>query len=318
VSLGVALGGHVHPFEELLDLVRLAESLGYRAAYVDGDVSMLPSRGEADVLDGWTVTTALLLQTRRIEIGSIRLVHHWPAARLAQAVVSLERIVPGRLRFFVSIGDQEADRRFGLSLPPAADRIRWLDETLAAVRALWAGKTVTCRGEFVRLDGARVRPIPRGGAMPIEIAARRPRLLEIVARHADRWDVNLPPIRSRVEAAAARLAEACRAEGRDPTRIERSMWIFTRPGADSDDPELARQFRSRNPWFRDLGPGELGEAILAGPAEACRRRIEAIRCDLAIDLPVLDLTGLDGASTRRVMETLAPREGCVDAVRPSA
>jgi alkanesulfonate monooxygenase SsuD/methylene tetrahydromethanopterin reductase-like flavin-dependent oxidoreductase (luciferase family) len=100
--------------------VRRAEALGYRCAFVDGDVSMLPSRGEGDVLDGWTVTAALLAATERIEIGSIRLVHHWNAAKLAQAVATAERIAPGRLRLQISIGAQPADARFGLPFPPAA------------------------------------------------------------------------------------------------------------------------------------------------------------------------------------------------------
>ena len=63
MKLGVALGWHALAFEELLGLVRRAEASGYAAAYVDGDVSQLESRGEGDVLDGWTVTTALLAQT---------------------------------------------------------------------------------------------------------------------------------------------------------------------------------------------------------------------------------------------------------------
>ena len=65
MKLGVALGFHVHPWEELLGLVRYAEQLGYTAAFVDGDVSMLGESNQADALDGWTVTTALLAHTRK-------------------------------------------------------------------------------------------------------------------------------------------------------------------------------------------------------------------------------------------------------------
>ena len=53
MKLGVALGWHVHPWEELLALVQRAEELGYTAAFVDGDVSMLGERREAPALDGW-------------------------------------------------------------------------------------------------------------------------------------------------------------------------------------------------------------------------------------------------------------------------
>ena len=81
MKLGVYLGGHVHPWPELLELVRLAEALGYEAALVDGDTSM---HGRFDAMDGWTTTVALLALTQRIEVGSLRLVHHWNAARPAR------------------------------------------------------------------------------------------------------------------------------------------------------------------------------------------------------------------------------------------
>ncbi len=313
MSLGVAFGAHVHPFEELLALVRRAEALGYRSAWVDGDVSMLPSRPEAEILDGWTVTTALLARTTRIQIGSIRLVHHWETARLAQAVATLERIAPGRLRFLISIGGQPADRRFGLPSLPARDRIAWLDETCTALRALWSGESVTRKGRFVALDGARVRPIPRGGRMPIEIAARGPRLLQVVAAHADRWEVNLPPVQRLVSRAASALEAACRARGRDPERIPRSMWVFTRLGASPDEPSTQAAFRRANPWFRDVRDDELGQAIVAGSAERCRARLGQIRREHAIEEPVLDLTGLARDPTEAVLLALAPRENHVDA-----
>jgi alkanesulfonate monooxygenase SsuD/methylene tetrahydromethanopterin reductase-like flavin-dependent oxidoreductase (luciferase family) len=312
VKLAAAFGWHCLAFEELLELVRRAETLGYAAVYVDGDVSVIESRGEGDVLDGWTLTVALLAQTRRIQVGSIRLPHHWNAARLAQAAASAERLFPGRLRFLASVGGQPADRRFGLPFPPVTERIAWLDETLDAVRALWRGETVTRAGRHVRLDGARVRPVPPGGRIPVEIGARRPRLLELVARHADRWDVNLPPIPRLVEEAAASLAAACRAAGRDPEGIGRSLWVFARPGSDPADPSLLREFLRWNPWYADLPPGELSEALVAGEAENCRRRIEAIRRELRVDLPVIDCSGLDYDAARQVLDAFRPEKTLVD------
>ena len=41
--LAVSFGWHQLPFEELRELVRHAERRGYAAAYVDGDVSVIPS-----------------------------------------------------------------------------------------------------------------------------------------------------------------------------------------------------------------------------------------------------------------------------------
>ena len=98
-----------------------------------------------------------------------------------------------------------------------------------ALRGLWRGDAVTLDGRYVQLDGARVRPVPRGGRIPIAIAARGPRMLDLVAAHADSWEVNLPPVASRVREAAAQLAEACRRRGRDPGEIA-ALAVDLHPG----------------------------------------------------------------------------------------
>ncbi len=309
MKLGVALGWHVHPWEELLALVRRAEELGYAAAFVDGDLSMLSERSEADALDGWTVTTALLAHTRRIQIGSMRMAHHWNAAKLAQAVATAVRLAPGRLRFLVSAGDHPIDARFGLPFSAPAERIARLDETLTALRGLWRGESVTLRGRFVELDRARVRPIPPGGRIPIEIAAKGPRMLELVARHADVWDVNLPPLPARVEQAENVLAEHCRRLGRDPRQIQRSMWVFTRVGEASDAAASCKEYRRLNPWFHSIRDDELGEAMLLGTASHCRARLAELATQLRLDWPVVDLSGLGAEASLRNLEALAPRAG---------
>jgi len=307
VKLGVALGWHVHPWEVLLGLVRRAEALGYTAAFVDGDLSMLGERSEADALDGWTVTTALLMSTQRIQIGSMRVAHHWNAARLAQAVATAEHLAPGRLRFLVSVGDQPIDARFGLPVPAAGERIQRLDETLGVLRQLWRGETVSLRGRFTQLDRARVRPIP--ARIRIEIAAKGPRMLDLVARHADVWEVNLPPLAARVAQADAVLAEHCARRGRDPRTIERSMWIFTRVDEPHDAAASLKAYRRLNPWFHWIPDDELAGALVLGSASHCRARLAELAASLDLAWPVVDLSGLAAEATLRNLEALAPGSG---------
>jgi len=318
LKLGVAFGWHTLAWEDLLDLTRRAESAGYAAVYVDGDISMLGRRESPDVLDGWTVTNALLARTRHIQLASIRLVHHWNAAKLAQAAATAERITPGRLRFFVSIGDRPEDPRFGLASPPVRDRIAWLDESLDAIRALWRGESVTRDGRFVKLDAARVRPTPPQGALPIEVGAKGRRLLSVVARHADVWNVNLPPIASRVAQAAQWLADACGAISRDPGRILRSQWIFTRVQRQTNPAAGLAEFRRLNPWFDALTDSELENSLVLGDGAGCRARLEQLAQELRLDLPVLDLTGVDADTARRNLDELGPVRSGVRPGDPSA
>ena len=76
---------------------------------------------------------------------------------------------------------------------------------------------------------------------------------------------------------------------------------------DPDDPTIRAAYRRFNPWFDFVPDARLGEAIVAGDPKACRDRVDEIRARLGIDLPVLDLSGLDLEATRRVMQALAPR-----------
>jgi len=311
LRLGVAFGWHTLPFEALLELVRLAEELGYEVAYLDGDVSLLPSRGDDDVLDGWTLTTALAMRTERIVITSIRLPHFWNAARLAHAAATLERIAPGRLRLLAGVGGHPNDRRFGLPWRPARERVAWLEELLVALRALLAGETVHTQGRYVQLDGARIRPVP-ARPIPLHVAAAGPRAVGVAARLADGWDINLPPLPERVEPAERTFAKACRAAGRDPGAIERSMWLFFRPGASPEDPAIREAYRRYNPWFSDVPDADLPRVMVAGSPAGCRARIAELRADLSLDLPVLDLSGLGRDAARQALLVAAPPETLVD------
>ncbi len=282
-----------------------AEALGYAAAYLDGDVSQLASVGDGDVLDGWTVMTALAQRTSRIQLASIRLVHHWNAARLAQSIATFERVTPRRQRAFFAIGAHAADRAFGLPFPSSADRIAWLDETLVALRALWRGEAVTQRGRFVVLEGARVQPA-LSAPPPLELAAAGPRMLELVAAHADAWNMNVPPLAERIGRASDALETACGTRARAPREIARVLQIFARPALLRDDPALLAAFRRFHPWFADVADADVPRAVLCGGPESARAQLASMRDEFGLDLPVVDLTGLPLAAAEAALEELAP------------
>jgi alkanesulfonate monooxygenase SsuD/methylene tetrahydromethanopterin reductase-like flavin-dependent oxidoreductase (luciferase family) len=296
---------HQLPFEQLLALVRHAERLGYEAAYLDGDVTDVPSLGDSDVLDGWTVQTAITLETERIRIASIRLVHHWNVQRLAQAVATLERIAPGRQRMLVSVGGQPGDARAGFAFPPHAERVAWLDETVDALRALFTGEPVSRDGRHIRLNGTRVLPA-LAPPPTLEIGGSAPRTIEVIARHADAWNVNLPPIEDAVAAASERLEAACARSDRSPLEIERSQWIFARPEHDRGDPRTLADYRRFAPWFNAFPDDALHATFLNGGEPACRERLEGLTERLALDLPVIDVTGLGFADACHALEICAP------------
>ncbi|MBW1843918.1 MAG: LLM class flavin-dependent oxidoreductase, partial [Deltaproteobacteria bacterium] len=207
-----------------------------------------------------------------------------------------------------SIGDRPHDERFGLQRPSAGERVLWLDEMLTSMRGLWRGESVSMSGRYVTLDGARIQPTPPGGRIPISIAGRRPKVLELVAAHADSWEINLPPLPDRVAKASEILERACRQRGRNPSEIERSMWIFTRIQGSDDRAGAIAEYRRLNPWFGSLTDDECAAATVVGSAERCRARLAELSDELELDFPVIDLSGLDAAASRATLEGMAPEK----------
>ncbi len=305
-GLGVVLGGHRHPWPALLELARRADALGADSVVIDGDIAFRPSRPDAPLLHSWSATLALLAALPRAAVGSMRIAPYWNAVALANAVAAAEAIAPGRLRLAISIGGQPAERRAGLygasAAPSASARIRWLDELLEALRALWRGVAVDRAGEFVHLDRARIAPLDPPPA--IAVGGRGPALLGVVARRADVWDINLPPVPRLVHAADDALGRACESVGRDPATVRRSMWIALRVDRRVDD-ALRREYRSLHPWFGMLRDDEIADAVVAGSPSACRERIAELRDTLRLDQPLLDLCGLDRDASMRSLVRLA-------------
>ena len=288
--LGVAFTAHWLRLGAILRLAKRADELGYALVLVDGDASLAAATAQRPIYDPTALSAAVALATQRTRIGSIHLAHFWNAALLARNLATLQELAGGRLVSVFGVGAPRKSARLGLPEPSPGERVARLDETLEVVRALLAGKSVTRRGRFVTLDGVRLTPPSQPS--PIVVSAAGPRALEVVRRHADIWDANVPPLRAKLEPLRARLGRAL------PTWI----WVFARPG-ESRDAALAA-YRRHAPWFGNLPDPELGEAVLWGDPGRCRERLAALRAELDVALPIADLTGLDERNAERALAAL--------------
>jgi alkanesulfonate monooxygenase SsuD/methylene tetrahydromethanopterin reductase-like flavin-dependent oxidoreductase (luciferase family) len=294
--LGIALTGHRIRLPELLDLVGRAESAGYDVVLVDGDAAVVPGRPEAPIYEGGTLASFALARTRSVRVGSIRLPFFWNAALLARGLATLQEGSGGRALGFFGAGVGRGIARIGLPDGGAAERVRWLDETLDALRPLLRGETVTREGTYVRLEQVTVPAV--APAPPIIVAAAGPEMLGIVARHADVWDANVPPLRDQIEPLRERIGR----------RIETWIWVFARPGAGLE--EAASAYRRHCPWFAEVPDSSLAHAILWGPPDRCRDRLGEMRSELGVARPIVDLIGLDAEGAGAALDALAPaKEG---------
>lgn len=194
--------------------------------------------------EGWTVLTALLVQSRRIRGGLMVTANTFRhPALLAKIATTLDRISGGRVEVGLGAGwFEEEHRQYGMSLPPLGERMRRLEEACRILHALWTQPRATVDGVFYRVRDAYHEPKPRQRPHPpLVIGTSGERIgLRIAARHAQTWNMaRATP--DEFAKKSALLDQHCREIGRDPLEIERSIQ-FLPEAMQGDIVAVARDF----------------------------------------------------------------------------
>jgi alkanesulfonate monooxygenase SsuD/methylene tetrahydromethanopterin reductase-like flavin-dependent oxidoreductase (luciferase family) len=120
---------------------------------------------------------------------------------------------------------------YGIPLPPIGERVERFGEALAIIDRLMTSERTTFAGQHYQLEEAPFAPKPlQQPRIPVLIGAKKPRMLRLVARHADMYDADAAPDDPAETDIAARLALLdgfCREIGRDPATLRRSVWSRT-------------------------------------------------------------------------------------------
>jgi len=194
----------------------------------------------------------------------------------------------------------------GIPFPPISERGDRLEETLQIVRGLWSEPDGwSFEGRYWQVRDAKFRPRPIQWPHPAIIVggSGTPRGFRIAARYADEFNL------TRTEPDAIRqgqagIDQACRAIGRDPRSVKRSVMTGVLIGA--DEAELAGRKAAVLASFAVPDDGEAWFArheqswIIGTPDDACRRLAEL--ADLGVervmlqdfvpqDLAMIDLLG---------------------------
>lgn len=184
-ALHVPLFGALADPQAVTDIARAAEEADWDGLFV-WDHILSPVAGDWEIADPWIALAAAATVTSRITLGPM--VTPLPRRRvitLARETVTLDRLSRGRLILGLGTGRDIAREYSAFGEVGDQRRLsRVLDEGAAVLTALWAGETVTHRGEIV-VDGVRITPGPlhrpripvwfgtnRTTGRPIERAAR--------------------------------------------------------------------------------------------------------------------------------------------------
>lgn len=218
-------------YPELEEFWLAADLLGFDAVW-DYDHFYGLVRNATPTLEGWTTLAAMAVVVRRARIGCmVTGVTYRNPAVLAKMAVTVDHISGGRMNFGIGAGWHEDEHRaYGIEFPGAGTRVVMLDEALTIIRRLWTEESVTFSGRYFTLTDALCEPKPlQRPHPPIVIGGSKPKMLRVIARHADEW--NMPSHTGPAEwgEANAGLDEACAEVGRDPAEISRAVQLFLHP-----------------------------------------------------------------------------------------
>jgi alkanesulfonate monooxygenase SsuD/methylene tetrahydromethanopterin reductase-like flavin-dependent oxidoreductase (luciferase family) len=176
-------------FDQIVERGRAAEDSGFTGmALIDHMVP--PLAVQHTIHEAFVSAAALACATRTLRIGHLVLCDSFRhPVLLAREALSLDQLSGGRFDLGIGSGSflPEFDM-FGFDRLSGPDRVRRLDETLQVVRALWTGETVDFDGEFHHLTSAALAPVPLS-TIPVLVGGSGPRTMDVVARHADWWNV---------------------------------------------------------------------------------------------------------------------------------
>ena len=201
-------------YREMLDLVRLVESLGFDSAWVsehhgssDGYLpSLLP------------MLAAFAAVTERIALGTgVVLTPLHDPLRLAEDAAVVDQLSGGRLILGLAHGwRQEEFRMFGVA---KAERAKRTEETIEMLRRAWTGRRFSFEGELLHYDRVRVTPAPaRSGGPPVFLGGYDRRAVQRAGRLADGYITDETGPDELAENLDV-LDEGARGVGRDPSRL---------------------------------------------------------------------------------------------------
>jgi alkanesulfonate monooxygenase SsuD/methylene tetrahydromethanopterin reductase-like flavin-dependent oxidoreductase (luciferase family) len=258
---------------------------------VFGDVDR--STVDRDCIECWTSLALAAEWTKRIEFGPMVSPMTFRApSLLARTATAVDLLSGGRLILGVGAGWYEREHvENGIPFLTLKGRMDLLEEGINEMRATW--------------QRSNPKP-PRGGSIPLLMGGRgEKRAIPMMAREAAEWNVGFDGP-EKYQQKSGVVDECCRAIGRDPSTLRRSVMTSYLIGRDRDElRDRARKIGAVVPRFKDTPPDDVlvkaRETWLVGTPAEIRDQV-ATMAGLGIELVMLQHFLLDD---RDALELLA-------------
>ncbi len=224
VTFGIVTGQHQLTIDQVRSQWMLAEELGFEYLYLFDHFTGLYASEDGPCLEASTLLAGLAGVTSKAKIGVMVYgnTHRHPAI-LAKEMVTIDHLSNGRAVLGIGAGWHVNEHRwYGIDLPAPGERVKMLDESLTVINGLMSSEgRFSFDGEHYQLEDAPFQPKPVNGHMPVLVGGKKPKMLRVVAKHADMWDGG-----GRFEDRAPRVEEfkrACDEVGRDFNEVIQSQ-----------------------------------------------------------------------------------------------
>lgn len=185
MELGYTLMGEEHGPRELVEIAVEAEARGFDFLVAsDHFHPWVPEQEHSPAV--WSVLGAVAQATSRVGLQTLvtcPILRYHPAI-VAQAAATIACLSDNRFRLGLGAGERLNEHVVGLGWPAAEERHLRLREAIDVIRLLWQGGYQSYRGEFVRLEDARVFDLP-SEPIPIAVAVSGEESLQLAIDHAD-------------------------------------------------------------------------------------------------------------------------------------
>ncbi len=233
---GVVLQG-AYPPAEFTAMVERIEGLGYDNLWLTD--SSLHAR------NSYAYLTLAATRTSSLQLGTAvtnPLTRH--PAITAAAAATVDEISEGRMILGIGAGDRPL---LALGMEPA--KLGSVRGAIDAIRALWAGETVSMDDPAFTLDEAHMRFAARPG-IPVFIAASGPKMLELAGEAADGVIVLVGLFSDGLAWAIEHVERGASAAGRPRPHVA----VFAYGAIDEDQDAALEAARTIAAWFPQTAP----------------------------------------------------------------
>lgn len=195
VRIGVAAaGGATEDPEQFLGLVDALDELGYDSLWIP-DVITTPT------FDPVAALSVAAGRVRRLKLGTHLIIPGRDPVRLAKELATLDRLSQGRLLLMAVLGLRQPAELDAQGID-ASVRPRMLEESLHIMRTLWAGETLTFKGEFYDYESVNLAVRPFQDPLEVWLGGMVPAALRRCGKIGEGW---MPGMVTPDEASAARV-----------------------------------------------------------------------------------------------------------------